>query len=153
MMEKPSAEIWERIHGISFLSVPDCWKRCGGGFCCNNTHELVSFRAIPEGQQSFPVLEDEYAYLKSNGFLAPEMLANARRMSLALDNGRTASVRMVTCRQKGHCVIPDKRPLICKIYPFIPIPGIDGTISGFELGSVFDEMFHLPGLPSHFALL
>lgn len=153
MLKKPPAAAWERIHAASYLSIPNCWEKCGGGFCCNNRHELVRFRAIPQGQQSFPMLEDEFIYLRENGFLAPEMITSARVMSVTLPNGKTASARMVTCRQKGRCFSVDKRPLICKIYPFIPVPGEDGSITGFELGSVFDEMFHLAGLPSPCAVL
>lgn len=153
MLKKPTPAAWDKIHSTPYLSIPECWEKCGGGFCCNNRHELVRFRAIPQGQQSFPVLEDEYAYLKDGGFLSPEMVTAARVMSVTLPNGKTASARMVTCRQKGHCFSVDRRPLICKIYPFIPIPEPDGSISGFELGSVFDEMFHLAGLPSPCAVL
>ena len=153
MLKKPSPADWEKIHSTPYLSIPNCWEKCGGGFCCNNRHELVRFRAIPQGQQSFPMLDDEYEYLKERGFLAPEMIESARIMSVTLPNGRSASARMVTCRQKGHCFSVGNRPFICKIYPFIPIPETDGSIGGFELGSVFDEMFHLAGLPSPCAVL
>ena len=153
MIVKPSAEIWEKIHSISFPSVSGCWENCGGGFCCNNRHELVKFRAIPSGRQSFPVLDSEYQYLKEGGFLSPEMTANTRTISTVLKNGKTASVHMVTCSQGGRCFSWEKRPLICKIYPFIPISDDDGSIIRFEVGSVFDVMFNLAGLPSPCAVL
>ena len=153
MLKKPTPADWERIHSLPYLSIPNCWEKCGGGFCCCNRHELVRFRAIPQGQQSFPMLDDEYEYLRQRGFLAPEMITSARTMSVTLAGGRTASAKMITCRQKGHCFSVENRPLICKIYPFIPVPSLDGSVAGFELGSVFDEMFHLAGLPSPCAVL
>jgi hypothetical protein len=148
MIFKPSSETWDQIHNISYPSIPDCWEKCGGGFCCNNRHELVKFRAIPSGRQSFPVLDSEYHYLKESGALAPEMSANIRTTSAVLKNGTTASVHMMTCSQGGHCFSWEKRPLICKIYPFVPIPDLNGDVTHFEVGSVFDIMFHLAGLPS-----
>ena len=67
MLKKPTPADWERIHSLPYLSIPNCWEKCGGGFCCCNRHELVRFRAIPQGQQSFPMLDDEYEYLRQRG--------------------------------------------------------------------------------------
>jgi len=153
MILKPSLEIWEQLHHTSFPSVPNCWEKCGGGFCCNNRHELVKFRAIPSGRQSFPVMNGEYAYLHDAKSLGPEMISNTRTMSTVLSNGKTVSAHMVTCSQGGRCFSWEQRPLICKIYPFVPIPDLDGNITGFEVGSVFDIMFHLAGIPSPCAVL
>lgn len=94
------------------------------------------------------MLKGEFEYLKELNRLQPGMESSYRAISVDLDNGQSAEVYMATCKEAGQCFYPETKPLICKIYPFIPIPDDVGNVVDFEVGSVFDIMFRHGGVPS-----
>lgn len=129
---------WERIHGLSnYVETGDCWRECGS-YCCKTNHPEFSFRFIRPGQVLLPLCPAEYNYLKDRALLPDDSPQAVSRLAVELEPGHSAAVYMVRCDRGGLCDHPDFRPLICKIYPYYPLPTPEGEIENLVLGSVFD---------------
>lgn len=130
---------WDKIHAIqSFAPLEDCWKRCDS-YCCKTNHKDFQFRFIRCGQVQLPMCPDEHRYLERIGKLQSEGPSNITTHSIEFLPGKVASVYMMRCETGGICKYAAYRPLICKIYPYLPVPSPDGSeIEELALSSVFD---------------
>lgn len=129
---------WRHIHGLAtYVETGDCWRQCGS-YCCKTNHDEFTFRFIRPGQVLLPLCPAEYKHLKGQGWLPDDAPQAVSRLAVELEPGRSAAVYMVRCDRGGLCDHPDYRPLICKIYPYYPLPTPEGDIEDLVLGSVFD---------------
>jgi hypothetical protein len=133
---------WQNIHAVtSFVETKDCWQQCDS-YCCTTNHPDFSFRFIRPGQVQLPMCPQEYQYLKNAGKLQDDQPGAINQHSIEFAPKKQASVYMMRCGLGGLCRFPDFRPLICKIYPYLPIPTPSGDIEDLALGSVFDMARH-----------
>jgi hypothetical protein len=129
---------WQAIHGReSYVAAGECWRECGS-YCCTTSHPDFSFRFIRPGQVQLPLCPAEYQHLRARGALPDERPSAASRLAVELEPGREAAVYMVRCDRGGRCDHPALRPLICKIYPYYPLPRPEGGLERLVPGSVFD---------------
>lgn len=141
---------WEFIHSQKFFTIDKCWTKCGGGFCCSNNYSYFStLRFIPTQGTTILYMEDEYNYLFQKGKAHP-----GQRRILSLDFGAEKPLRViyVTCQYMGHCKDIIEPPLLCKLYPLIPIISIDGDIEALYEASIFELTFKIRGKNSPCAI-
>gem|GEM_PF-2521869 len=135
---------WQTIHSRPLISIPDCWKHCGG-FCCSNDHPDFQFRLMPKGGRGTVVLYlgDEYAWMKQNGHVICGEESGNTIPTMAFDYGgpRPLVLHHAPCAYLGRCDGVVTKPLLCRTYPFLPVLGIDGTIEDVLPASILDATF------------
>ncbi|MFK7959747.1 MAG: hypothetical protein AB8G96_04410 [Phycisphaerales bacterium] len=139
------AEIdWPRLYGHALTYVEQCWEKyeCGSYCCCTN-HEDFTFRFIQSGQAWLPLLPMEKTYLESIDKLQDDGPGHMRRYAIEFSPGREAAIYMMRCRNAGNCRHCEHRPLICRIYPYFPVPSPGGDIERLMPSSIFDVAMHL----------
>jgi hypothetical protein len=138
---------WETIHGRPLIAVPECWKLCGGGFCCSNSHPDFQFRLMPRGGAGTVViyLEDEYAWMRANGHVVCGEEHGAAIEPMAFDFGGPGPLvlRHARCAYFGLCDGVVTKPLLCRAYPFIPVFGVDGGLDDVLPASIVDATFQI----------
>jgi len=141
---------WEKLHQQPFLYEDGCWTTCGGGFCCSNDHPDFSFNFIPMRGTTIIYMEDEYRYLKSVGNV-PELRGSGeapKEITLPLGGGKELKVLHTTCRLLGRCDGVFQKPLLCRLYPVLPVFAADGGLEEVIPGSIFDLTFDLIDSPT-----
>lgn len=128
---------WDSLYRREYVSVPDCWKECGG-YCCNNF--LAGELSLPESDKVVvPFLPGEYAHhVAAGGFPQPGMTVTQHYV---LPDGQPWDVHFLRCSAKGKCNANFVKPLVCRIYPYFPVVDLDGGIVDFEYCSLID-LFH-----------
>ncbi|MGA7323955.1 MAG: hypothetical protein WBX25_05630 [Rhodomicrobium sp.] len=138
---------WRTIHSRPLIAVPDCWKLCGGGFCCANSHPDFQFRLMPPGGAGTVViyLEDEYAWMRANGHIVcgEEHGASAPAFEFDFGGPRPLVLRHSRCSYLGRCAGAITKPLLCRAYPFMPVFGLDGALEDVLPASIIDATLHL----------
>jgi len=151
-MERPPLEpiAWERIHSQSFLFEDRCWTTCNGGFCCSNNHPDFQFQLIPTRGTTIIYLEEEYEWLSRHGTVPGPHTTGAVPNTLSFDFGgpRPLSIIHIPCHLLGLCQGVIDKPLLCKIYPMLPILGIDGELDDIYPASIFELTMGLIGAPT-----
>ncbi len=136
----PFTEVnWEQIHKETFFTSDKCWTKCNGGYCCSNNHpDFVVLRFIPMHGTTLLYMEDEYNYL-----LKKAKVPSDQPRSLSLDFGAEKPLRVIytPCHHKGECKDIIEPPLLCKLYPIIPVISIDGHMEELYPASIFDLTF------------
>lgn len=112
---------WDKIHSLNWVSEPDCWKKCGDGFCCSNNRPEFGFRFLPQGHNTIIYLKEEYEWLLSQGNAEG---VEVKPLNLIIDGVTVIELYQADCRYLGLCKGHIERPLLCKIYPYLPV--IDG---------------------------
>ncbi len=143
----PKPVDWETIHSRPLISVPDCWRGCGGGFCCSGDHPDFQFRLLPaQGKGTVVVyLEDEYRWFKERGETICGEEDGREIARFAFDFGGPAPlvIRHAPCGYHGRCGGKVAKPLLCRIYPFIPVLNGDGEAEETLPASIIDATFRL----------
>ena len=141
---------WEKLHQQPFLYEDGCWTTCGGGFCCSNDHPDFSFNFIPMQGTTIIYMEDEYRYLKSIGKVPELRVAGEAPMEfvVSLGDGKELKLLHTTCRLLGRCDGVFQKPLLCRLYPVLPVFDVAGTLEEVIPGSIFDLTFDLIASPT-----
>lgn len=125
---------WERVFSLDFVNAPQCWTTCGNGRCCSNNISEFNFQLLPMGGTTLIYMEKEYDYLASKGGV-PE---NVQWFSFDFGGSHPFKFAQAQCRLGGLCDNIYIKPLICRIFPFIPEMSQDGSVVGLLPGSIFD---------------
>jgi hypothetical protein len=138
---------WGRIHSQSFVFEDRCWTTCNGGFCCSNDHPDFEFQLIPTHGTTIIYLEDEYDWLSHHGTVPDFQAAGSTGSVLSFDFGgpRPLSVIQMPCRLLGMCQGVIDKPLLCKVYPMLPILSIDGDLEDIYPASIFELTLSIIG--------
>jgi hypothetical protein len=146
----PGPVAWGSIHSQSFVVEDRCWTTCNGGFCCSNNHPDFQFQLIPTHGTTIIYLEDEYEWLSRHGTVpGPENLgAVPNTLSFDFGGPRPLSVIQIPCHLLGLCQGVIDKPLLCKVYPMLPILGIEGTLEDICPASIFELTMSLIGTQS-----
>jgi hypothetical protein len=138
---------WRTIHSRPLIAVPDCWKLCGGGFCCSNSHPDFQFRLIPQSGSGTVViyLDDEYAWLRANGHVVCGEEDGEVISAFELDFGapRPLILHHARCGYLGRCTGAITKPLLCRAYPFLPVFGLDGQLEDVLPASIIDATLQM----------
>jgi hypothetical protein len=142
-------QFWEKVSNLNIISENNCWTTCNGGFCCSNNHPDFDFKFIPQNGTTIIYMNKEYEYLKNiNAFL------NFPVSKISIDFGgpNPLIIYYQKCNLLGNCNGKIIKPLLCKLYPFIPIYKENDEISLIE-SSVFDITFNVLNIKSPCTIL
>lgn len=141
---------WEAIRSARFLFEDGCWHTCGGGFCCSNGHPDFRFQLIPLRGTTLLYMEDEYLHLAAHGAV-PERAHHGMppgRIELDFGGPRPLTLVQTPCRLLGLCDGVIDKPLLCRLYPFVPVLDAAGALEDLVPASIFDLTFALRGPPT-----
>jgi hypothetical protein len=139
---------WESIHRETFLLEEQCWTTCNGGFCCSNNHPDFQFQLIPTAGTTILYMEEEYRWLAAHGKVPDPQTPGGVANLVSIDFGgpRPLSLVQTTCRLLGRCNGVIDKPLLCKLYPMLPVLGIDGALEDVIASSIFELTMRLAGI-------
>jgi len=140
-------EPWERIHRETFVYEDNCWTTCNGGFCCNHEHPDFQFQLIPRHGSTILYMEEEYNWLCKHGTAPNVHNLGSMPNTLSFDFGgpRPLNLIQVHCRLLGKCNGVIDKPLLCKIYPMLPVLGTDGALEDIYPSSIFELTMQIKG--------
>lgn len=121
-----------------FVNFPKCYESCGG-YCCKG-FKNANFKFFDGSYVALPLLEKEFnEYKKSGGIIG---LEEAKKIEeFKLKNGAILRIFWLHCSLVGLCNPHQNRPLICKLYPFLPKVDNKGEILDFFSATFFDLFY------------
>jgi hypothetical protein len=138
---------WQAIHRDSFIYEDQCWKTCNGGACCKIDHPEYDFQLFPKTGTIILYLEDEYRWFGEHGKAAGETTTGSTPQVISFDFGgpRPLTLIQVGCKLLGQCQGVIDKPLLCKVFPMMPVLGIDGSVQEIVPASIFELTMQLMG--------
>ncbi|GFK95480.1 hypothetical protein NNJEOMEG_03345 [Fundidesulfovibrio magnetotacticus] len=131
---------WQDLANRSFIFEEGCWNQCSG-YCCNFNLTEYAFCMIPHGGCSTVVmLGQEYDHWIAQGIDPAKMLSDAPASTFTFDFGGPKPLRLhfLKCTHKGNCREVPVKPLHCKLYPHLPVLGLDGALEQVLDASIFE---------------
>ena len=141
---------WATIHRQPFVVEDRCWTFCNGGFCCSNHHPQFQFQLIPTRGTTIIYLDAEYEWLARHGAVPGPGRGDAVPNVLSFDFGgpRPLAIVQMPCRLLGKCQGAIDKPLLCRLYPMLPVLDVDGHLEAVYPASIFDLTMEVRGLVS-----
>lgn len=139
---------WEMILKEKFLYEDRCWTTCNG-FCCSiSSYADFDFRLIPTQGMTILFMEDEYNWLATHGRVVDPNHPDAVPNLVSIDFGgpRPMSLVQMPCRLLGKCQGVIDKPLLCKLYPMLPLLDVDGNLAEMQESSIFELTMQLQGI-------
>jgi hypothetical protein len=148
---RPDAELdaaFESLYAIDLVYRAGCHSRCGDAFCCNFARHKQHFSFLGRRpMQELPLLAGEYEWLAARGWLAQFGEHEHREFSLALPDGRSIHADSIVSTRAGCACDHATRPVICRLYPLLPVFDVDGRLTGVESLTIYDEIERIAGAP------
>ena len=136
---------WATIHKTAYVFEDGCWTTCNGGFCCNsNSHPDFDFRFTPTKGTTIIYMHDEYNFLSEHGKVPPR--EEMKTLSFPLDNEGAVSFLYTNCQLLGQCTGVIDKPLLCRLYPFLPVFSRGGELQDLLPSSIYDLTFETFGM-------
>ncbi|WP_169752727.1 hypothetical protein [Campylobacter mucosalis] len=129
-------DFWKNIYSSEFIHSPKCYESGCNGCCCKNFFAPDKFRINNSQNATLPILKTEFDFYKANGGICG--LDEPKKLEFVLLNGKKFIIYMLNCTKKGLCNPHSNRPLICRLYPFLPRINPQGEIKGFYEASLMD---------------
>lgn len=134
----------EQLYAIDLVYVRDCWTRCGDAHCCSFSRHKKRFTIMARQHfQELPLLHGEYEFLAERGWLEQFGDHEHRVVSLELSGGRSVHAESIISRRPGCACNHATRPIVCRLYPLLPIFADDGKLVGVEDFGVFELLERL----------
>lgn len=131
---------WETLSRQNFVFENECWLTCGGGHCCSTDHPDFKFDFLPTKGTTLLYMEAEYEWQKVNGLILHDPV---HTVSLNFGGKNPLKVLNTPCHLLGQCEGIVSKPLLCKLYPFLPILSLSGELEDIIPASIFDFNFSL----------
>jgi hypothetical protein len=146
MLDPVIVQSFDKIYATDLVYVSNCWKLCGDAHCCSFARYKAKFKLIARTPfQELPLLPGEYAYLQAKGWLAQFGDHDHKVIEYALDTC-TLKIESIISR-RPHCACDHAtRPIVCRLYPLLPVFTIHGTLSGVETYGIYEELEQIEGL-------
>ncbi len=140
MLDDSQLSVFNKIYSTDLLYSQDCWKLCGDAHCCSFSRYKAKFALIGRiKSQELPLLPGEYEYLEKRGWLDQFGTFEHKVIDYTLDH-RTLRVESIISH-KPHCACNhDTRPIVCRLYPLLPIFDIDGRVTGTDIFGIYEEL-------------
>lgn len=141
MVPSNQAVDWSALHKLHFVFEEGCWQTCGG-HCCKTEHQDLSFAFAGSGA-GMVFFEGEFEYLRDRGLLQEGFLDKAKLWTFKFgESGEEVRFWISKCNLGGRCTLPESRPLLCKVYPFLPRTDLETSdVTGFFQAAVFDQFW------------
>jgi hypothetical protein len=138
---------FERLYATDLVYVRDCWKLCGDAHCCSFSRYKARFRVMARTAFSeMPLLPYEYEFLRRKGWLAQFGDYDHKVSEYPLSD-YTIRVDSIISRRPNCACDHATRPVICRLYPLLPVFALDGSCLGVEPLGIFEELEEIGGLP------
>lgn len=136
------SELYARLYDIDLVYQPDCYKLCGDAHCCSFARHKQHFRILGKRQfQELPLLPGEYDFLAAQGYLRQFGEFERKASVYALGDGRALYVDSIVSYRTGGCVCDHAtRPVVCRLYPVLPVMDELGQLTGIEPFGVYEEL-------------
>lgn len=128
---------YENLYNSELIAFKDCYKTCDS-YCCSNFLGK-SFKILKKNRVILPLLREEYLYYKSKGGI--KNICQEKHQTYTLKNGKRLEVSFLYCECGGLCEPHSMRPLICRLYPYLPRVSKRGELLGFYPASLMDLFF------------
>lgn len=132
---------WPTLYSETIVDEPACWKTCNGGFCCSNNHPDFQFNFINQNGTEIIYLPREYEWAQAERKTF-ENQREVKPMVLKFDfDGFSLGIVYFRCSLMGLCEGVIDKPLLCRLYPNLPVFGYERSFETVEFGSIFDVTF------------
>jgi len=129
---------WNRIFQEEFIARERCWETCGGGYCCKPHRVQRNFSFLRSQGVELPLLPGVYHYLTARRRLQRGFEETMTSHRITLPNGIHFPIYRTVCNLDGLCSDHAHRPLICRLYPWVPVPNLDGSLDRVEPAALID---------------
>ncbi len=137
---------FDRIYTTDLVYVSNCWRLCGDAHCCSFARYKARFKLIARTPfQELPLLPGEYEYLQGKGWLTQFGDHDHKVIEYAVDDYMLKIESIVSRRPRCACD-HDTRPVICRLYPLLPVFAPDGALTGVETIGIYEELEKLANL-------
>ena len=145
-LDPSTVQRFDKIYATDLVYVRNCWQLCGDAHCCSFARYKARFKLIARTPfQELPLLPGEYAYLRAKGWLDQFGDHDHKVIEYPLDSG-TLKIESIVSR-RPHCACDhDTRPVVCRLYPLLPVFTVDGILIGVEAYGIYEELEQLAGL-------
>jgi hypothetical protein len=127
---------WKKITETeNSASSHECYKDCDS-FCCTYK-SIVAHTSFIKNLATLFLTVDEFNYLSGSGRLQPDLKYTPVKIEVS-DNVKF-QVYTSKCTYEGMCPEHKFRPFFCKLYPAYPQIGINGEISSYSKGKIWQE--------------
>ncbi|PIR00642.1 MAG: hypothetical protein COV66_05670 [Nitrospinae bacterium CG11_big_fil_rev_8_21_14_0_20_45_15] len=139
---------WSVIHKQEFTA-GSCWKD-SSCYCCVNNHPDFSFQLLPSNGTTLLYMEGEYDFLKKTGQVLEKTADGKPPQFFSFEFGgpKPLNIFHTPCYLAGLCEGVIQKPLLCKLYPFIPVLDTDGALETIVPASIYDITFDILGASS-----
>jgi Fe-S-cluster containining protein len=127
---------WREIYETEFFQAPGCYLECGG-YCCNNFFGKY-YRFLDSESVVLPLIDDEYEIYRKRGGIEN---VDAKKYEIEVKPRKKLVFYLLHCREKGLCKPHTNRPLICRIYPYLPKLDDWGKGVGWQYASLMDIFY------------
>ena len=139
---------FEKIYATDLVYVSNCWTLCGDAHCCSFARYKAKFRLIAQTPfQELPLLPGEYEYLGAKGWLAQFGDHDHKVIEYPLADC-TLKIEAIVSRRPQCACDHATRPVICRLYPLLPIFRVDGTLVDVETVGMYEALEQIAGLPA-----
>lgn len=129
---------WDQLFADDFLYRERCWEGCGGGYCCKPTRVQRHFSLLRREGVELPLLPGELRWLQDRGLLQRGFDSALTCHRVSLPSGAVFPIYRTVCHLDGRCSDHTHRPVVCRIYPFAPVPDVEGKVERLEPVAVID---------------
>ncbi len=137
---------FECIYSTDLVYVKDCWQLCGDAHCCNFSRYKSRFRLMGQTPfQELPLLPGEYQFLEQNGWLTQFGDYDLKATEYELSDVKLKIESIISRRPNCACDHAT-RPVVCRLYPLLPVFDIEGTCINTEPMGIFEELEQIAGL-------
>jgi len=137
----------EELYATDLVYVKDCFTLCGDAHCCSFARHKKRFTILGRKHfQELPLLAGEYEFLRSRGWLGQFGDHDRKQVELPLPDGRVVRGESIVSRRPGCACDHATRPIVCRLYPLLPVFETDGRLVGIEEFGVYELLERAEGL-------
>lgn len=143
-----SVAVFEELYAQKLVDEPGCWNTCNGGFCCSNNHPDFDFDFMTTQGTDIVYLPREYQWANKTRATFENTVGRYPSV-LELDLGDfSIGIVYSNCKLLGACKGVIDKPLLCRLYPFLPVYRYSGEFERTIPSSAFDVTFDAIGQSS-----
>lgn len=136
----------EELYAIDLVYVRDCFKLCGDAHCCSFARHKKKFTILGRTHfQELPLLAGEYEFLQERDWLGQFGDHDRRQVELTLPDGRVVRGESIVSRRLGCACNHATRPIVCRLYPLLPVFDTDGRLVGIDDFGVYEVLERIEG--------